>query len=730
MFYKLSQELFDKSSTVLISTFLFTVTPSILTRTSVFIPESMGIFLFISICYFIVKYVKTIPNYDELSKFKFDDYFNIFHGNLKYLIYGLLILCIYIFTHRSWIFLALIVIILLIIFLLPSFKEKPLLISLILGLVLVIIYIFVTLVGRFQQEAVTLLGFPKWIGIITLILGTYGLLYFLKSQNTIHKLISLWAIVFMLIGTYSFRFRDPYSAIPLIIISAYILSEKIIPYIKKSSLLDKYEILGINFGKYWKYSIIIFLLLIPLVQGSLINYTSINQPTESQILIFDWLKNNTEEDTIIMSNKDDAYLLIGNTHRKDVVLWKTVYQGFLGNAPSKKETKEVQEDISLLFATEQNNEIYYLLEKYNASYIYISQELYNTESNGIITQAAIDTHYTTAIATKDSTIYKYNKNPPISTQSSLEYQSPNAEYNKTISFIEKFWNGYAYSDIGKKKYNDEATLFEFETTYKGDYSLNAQIAALYKSISNGNDSLNQRADYLISWLNYKQMPNGSFLYSFPPEEYSLETMNTIYNLKDINSTNSLEIKDKGLNFIKQVSGKNYVKINSNSKESFENGYVAMKTYSQICGMNSDDNKNLMSKLIDLQKRDGSFTNEAYQNVEILKGMCLYYNKTHDDIILTHIKKGAEWLNSNQNVDGKFISDGSVEDYGINHYADTALIYYTINDTNNLNKTLKYIEKQNIEQDINPLKSYLTLINNLNMIYDDENIAFVNSNILI
>ena len=67
------------------------------------------------------------------------------------------------------------------------------------------------------------------------------------------------------------------------------------------------------------------------------------------------------------------------------------------------------------------------------------------------------------------------------------------------NFIEKFWNGYSYSDIGKGKYEVGESLFEFENTYKGDYSLNAQIAKLYKDISK-NDKLSQRGDYLISWL--------------------------------------------------------------------------------------------------------------------------------------------------------------------------------------------------------------------------------------
>ncbi len=722
MFYKLSQELFDDSASVLISTFLFTVTPSILTRTSVFIPESMGIFLFISICYFIVKYIKTIPGYDELSAFKLNNYLNIFKGNPRYLIYGALILCVYIFTHRSWIFLALVVLIALIIFLLPSFRDKPILISAILGLVLIGIYLFITVVGRFQQEAVTILGFPKWIGVVTLILGLYGSVLFLRSKNAVCRLMAAWAIIFMLIGTYSFRFRDPYSAIPLTVMCAYVLTKKLVPYIMEMDLLQKYKLFGTRIRKYWKHAIIICLLMIPLVQGAFINYTSINQPSDSQMEVFNWINDNAPADAIIMSYKDDSYLLIGNTHRKDVSLWKTVYQGFLGEAPDKKETKQVQSDVELLFATEENNEIYFLLNKYNVSYIYMGPELYNEASNGLITESAIDTHYTTAIATGDATLYQYYRNPRILSPGTLNYQSSNKEYNKTIDFIEDFWNGYSYSDIGKKSYGKAEQLFEFETSYKGDYSLNAQIARLYRHMSDKSDNLSRRSDYIISWLDYKQMVDGSFLYSFPPEEYTLETMDTIYGLGDINSSASQKIRNRGLGFIKQQSGDDHINVTANSTGDSEMDYSTLKTYSQIGGMLPENDERIMDIVLQEQKGNGSFTGESYQDIEILKGISIYYTKTHDSNIASHICDGANWLKAQQSDDGKFVDDGVNEDYGINHYADLALIYYMANDTEGLNKTLEYIWKQDIRQDINPLKSYLTLIDDLTIIYKDEDAA--------
>ncbi|HSO25707.1 MAG TPA: glycosyltransferase family 39 protein, partial [Methanobacteriaceae archaeon] len=69
VFYKLSQELFDNTNAELLSTLLFAFVPAFVTRTSVFIPESLGILLFISIAYFLVKYIKSVPGYENLDNF-------------------------------------------------------------------------------------------------------------------------------------------------------------------------------------------------------------------------------------------------------------------------------------------------------------------------------------------------------------------------------------------------------------------------------------------------------------------------------------------------------------------------------------------------------------------------------------------------------------------------------------------------------------------------------------
>ena len=102
-------------------------------------------------------------------------------------------------------------------------------------------------------------------------------------------------------------------------------------------------------------------------------------------------------------------------------------------------------------------------------------------------------------------------------------------------------------------------------------------------------------------------------------------MNTIYHLDD-NSTKSEKIKNKGLEFVKQQSGENHINATVNSTKTPKESYISLKTDSQISGMNPESNKRLMESVLLVQKSDGSFTGEPYQDIEILKGIALYYNK--------------------------------------------------------------------------------------------------------
>ena len=151
-----------------------------------------------------------------------------------------------------------------------------------------------------------------------------------------------------------------------------------------------------DFGESLKIILLLIIISIPIAQGVAITYSGVSQPTANEISAFKWIENETPADAIFLTAKDDAYFLIGNTHRKDVALWKTVYEGFMGTAPSVDETVATQRDVDTMLGTAQASEAYYLLNKYNISYVYVSPGMYNiTSSNGIITYIPYDTHFKT-----------------------------------------------------------------------------------------------------------------------------------------------------------------------------------------------------------------------------------------------------------------------------------------------------------------------------------------------
>lgn len=211
-----------------------------------------------------------------------------------------------------------------------------------------------------------------------------------------------------------------------------------------------------------------------------------------------------------------------------------------------------RDEVSAIFQSSIPSEVHYLIERNNISYIYLSKA---THMNGIGLQVPVDPHFKTCFVSGDVSVYKYIKNPEL--KSNYSEIAVNGEYGKVVEYIEKFWNGYSYSEVGATAYNDPAEDLEFGNLFKGSYESNAMIAAIYLDMgdSTGNRDLTSRGEYLMEWLSYKQMDNGSFPGGMPPAEYTLTTMQTIYPLMAIRSSKSQEIVDRGLNFVdSQIRG--------------------------------------------------------------------------------------------------------------------------------------------------------------------------------
>ncbi len=729
VFYKTAYELFLDEKAALLSALLFAFVPSFVTRTSVFIPETMGIFLFTCLLYIGVKYIKSIPNYENIDNFEGRKLIKIFKGNMTYILIGILLFGIYLLTHRGWVFFGISFIILIITFMMPTFRKKPLILLVLGALGAICILIIATsefsyALARFQEVPVRVLGYPKWVGIVQLILGFYGIIIFIKSKNPIYKFLSLWAIIFLAIGSYSFRFRDPYSTIPLSFMAGYVLAYTVIP--KLNELKSKFSVINPLYKKLIPIAIVL-LLITPIVQGAFSAYSYVVQPTEGEMGAFNWINENTPKNTTILTLKEEGYFLIGNTHRKDLILWKTVYQGFMEKAPSVMDTYRVNKDVSTIFKTSQKNEAYFLLDKYNVTYIFISNNMYKTEVDdyGLGEYMPYDTHFKTAYVNDESAVYQYIKNPTLEPPN-IGKMKLNNEYSKTIDFIEQFWNGYSYSEFSRNYTREYGLEFEDIGNYKGNYALNAQIIYLYDYLykKTRDNKLKERNDYLLKWLKYKQMNDGAFPSGRPPAEYTSGTMEVLYPLikMEYNNTEKDEIISKGTSFIDSQTGNDDINVSNilePKKGLLGRDYITLKTDAQVCGMYPSGKREIIYNVIGEQKGDGSWESESYMNIAILKGLCLYYNETNDKRVKESIDRGVSWLKENQDESGKFKDDSENNPYGLKQYADAFYIYYTSGEKDHADKTLNYIKSKNINGEISPLTSYLALFFNLADVYGVE-----------
>ncbi|RJS49737.1 MAG: hypothetical protein CIT03_00970 [Methanobacterium sp.] len=727
VFYKLAQEIFNNQKAALLSTLLFAFIPSFVTRTSVFIPESLGILLSVGILFLVVKYIKSIPGYHNLDNFALKGFLKIFKGDYRYLIGAGILGIFYLFNHRGWVFLVIVLFILIFTFALPSFKKKPVECMGISLLILIMLYVLdvASYFARLQIVPVSVLGFPKWVGLLQLIFGLYGSYVFIKSKNPLYRFLAIWGLLFLLIGSYSFRFRDPYSAIALALMGGYVFSKIILPELNK--IIEKYDFsLGKrNLKEGFRFLFIFILVITPVAQGAFSAYSFVVQPSPEEIESFEWIKDNTPVDAVFLTLRDEAYLLIGNTNRRDVLLWKVVYQGFMGEAPSVAETITTHNEVNIIFGTSLPGEAYFLLEKYNVDYIFVGRNMYNAPGSkyGLLNYLPSDTHFKTSYITGDASVYEYVSNPSLESPGNALNITGDNDYSHTLQFIERFWNGYSYSDAGGNYYRNPVIDLEFGGSFKGNYPLNAQISNLFNfiSIESSNQEVSDRSTYLLKWLEYKQMPGGAFPSETPPGEYTLGTMETIFPLMEMETAESQKITENGLKFVNEQTGANNIKISPSDDGPgiFEDNYIQLKTNALVSGMYPDNKEAIVQGVLELQESDGSWSSFSYQNIGILKGLCLYYESTGDESVLDSIKKGSLWLKDHQDASGSFEDDGIPQPYGMNHYADAFYIYSVAGDENSAQLTLEYINKLNLSEDINPLKSYLTFYSNLSLIYGEK-----------
>lgn len=696
-FYLAFKELVEDGKRALLATALLAFAPNFIYRTSLYIPENLGLVMFSFGLLFLIKLLKT--------------------GRSRYLMALGLLLGVYMLTHRGWIFFVMAATLIVFAYLWPVVKRNLhyFLAFLILAYVAYLKVGFInSLVAdfflRLQKTEVSFLGYFKWIGVVQLVFGALGTRYYLE-KDPIRRGFALWAWAFILAGGISFRFRDPYATIPLAAMSSEFLMDEVFPRVALF-LRKSFEDLR-GFGAGWIMEltakkglatvIIVLTLLVPLAQGTYGAFNYITPPTVSDREAYQWIAENTSENATILVWWDMGYLLIGNTHRKDVVIWKKVYQGFFGEAPTAMQASRAYGDHVVMFSSSQRERVYFLMRKYNVSYVFVDRTRlgYGLIRYGLMEYAPYDTHFKLEFCNGNAQIYRFVPEPPIKPGKPFVLDHTGT-YGPLVEFLEKFWTGYNYAD--------------FDDRYKAYFNLNAWMVDLYMNIYNrtGDDAFRERAEWLLQWLAYKQMDNGAFPWGVPPNDFTLYTAYTLEPLRDI----SFEGKEKSIELLKSREREDYFMTTPKDKRgSLVVNAMLLPIYRELGILNETTERNVLAKILDEQREDGSWNDNVGTTVAIASGLARYYQLTGNETVLESIKNAAGWLMKQQDENGKLKAERYDYAYSRSTYAQMLYIYHVAGFSGEENKTVKFIfDTFNPNKEVHPLDAVLAIYRYLSYAY--------------
>ena len=705
-FYFAFRELLEDEKKALIATAFLAFAPNFVYRTSLYIPENLGL-VFFSVSLFLgLRFLKS--------------------RGLKYLAYFAVVFTLYMITHRGWIFFAMAALIVLASYW-WGFIKRNLHYFIALAVIGLVAYSQVSFIHstvgelflRLQRSEVSFLGYFKWIGIIQLVFGALATPHYLR-KDPIRRGFALWAWAFLLAGGVSFRFRDPYASIPLSAMAAEYLTDVVAPSLRP--LLEKafqgVRGIGSDFIKSLSRKRIVstlllaLLLLTPLAQGVYGAYKYVEAPTVSDKEAYEWIVNNTPENATILVWWDMGYLLIGNTHRKDVVIWKKVYQGFFGEAPTVKEAGQAYTDHVIMFSSNQRNYVYYLMKKYNVSYVFVDRKRYSYGfiRYGLMEYAPYDTHFKLEFCNGGSVIYKFVPEPSLRMEQPLPLNYT-GEYSGLVDFLEKFWTGYNYAD--------------FDTRFKAYFNLNAWIATVYLDLyeKTGNPQFKERADWLLRWLSYKQMENGAFPWGVPPNDYTLYTAYTLEPLRNVEFGG----KERSMTLLKSREKDDYFMTTPQDKKgSMVVNALLLPIYDELGILNDTTAENVLKKLMEEQKGDGSWNDNVGTTIAIASGLARYYQLTGDEEVLNSLRKAAKWLEKQQEEDGKLKAEKYEYAYSRATYAQIAYVYHVAGLKDSEATTMEFIKATfDPNREVHPLDATITMYRYLSYAYGEGALSLIN-----
>ena len=665
----------DKNRKIaLLAAFFMATAPSHIFRTAIPMPESLGVFMYCLSFLFAVRFVKT--------------------GGLKYGILTAATVVVYGFSHRGWLLFILTLFVYLTASKAETLRKKRNLTALaafVAALCLAINQYFSELIQRLQLEPVSALGYFKWVGIAHLILGFWGIVIFAGVKDRTQRFVMLIASILLLLGSISFRFRDPYAALPMSLLAAYVMAEKIVPMAKKAG--DR---------KLMAAGIIAVCVSQALV--SAVCFVDYPQPGERQAL--SWLRQNTPENSIILTWKEEGHYVIGLAGRKDIVMWKKFYEGFFSNnPPSVDEAKEAYNDVGIMFRTRDTSRMLGLMKQYRVDYIYIDKKMrteFTAIQFGLVEYLGIDTRFRPVMINDDAEIYQVVWNGTIAPENHAGAISSEANLSAVAgadaAMAERAWTGLAYIDL---------------KTYKAGAATNARIAAAYAKAckERGEQALCARSEWLVKWLGFQQLIDGAWT----DQDFTMPRKSTQVTCQVVDALLSAgdalpEAKTVILNaakYIKSQTADGFVMtFPGTSQDFYKTDSVCLPVLLKLAELTGDHSfsasaRKVAAHIAEAQGGDGSWkysetTSQdasADSQATMLYGIAAYHYAAGGRGVEAAVEKGMKYLESLQNGDGSFpaYSVGSRTRYvSKESYARAALIYGMAGMEDQKRKTLGYL----------------------------------------
>ncbi len=632
--FRISQEIFRDDGVSLFSALFFATSPIHIFRTSMPIPEGFGVLLFTISLLFLIRYLRT--------------------KEMKQLGISLLVLVVYAFSHRGWTLYVLSALLLLLVYYSGIFRKKRYVLSM--GAFIAAIYFVITnyfsdLLARINIEAVSALGYLKWMGGAHIVFAVIGIILLHKTKDKLKLFLIVWAALLLGIGSFSFRFRDPYAAIPISLLAGYAVINYVIPECKKKGNVLKY--------------VLSFIVIFAVLQALATSLYIVEHPSPEEIEALNWIKGNTPQDSIILTWKEEGYYIMGMTERKDILTWKKIYQGFFEEPPSVDEAKGAYIDMFVMFRSANMDWMLKLMDGYDVDYIYIDARMrseLDALKYGLVDHLSYDTHFEPVFANDMAEIYEYNPEPMLPenhTEKLTEY-TDFEDYRPTFDskmatslmpYLEEYWNGIAYLD---------------HRDYRAHYPDITEIVKMLVLMHDrtGNDVYMARAYWLLNWLDFEQLHDGGYFdqkYE-NPKKSTATTCLVVSDLMEIHEKypgTPVPDLDSSVSMINSNFNGNWVRtLGSSQFDDYRTDAVCLPALSRI--ENTEAVGVIVQKLIDVQKEDGAwpygeFSDRSTVNSQttILDSLIEYYGMSGDGSVRPAIEKGARWLSTQQNSKGMF-----------------------------------------------------------------------------